>query len=243
MCANYKFLRTEELAFSTSLWWWREEVPLKCGVYYANLILLFAGWGEEENKQEWLCTGEDMTGSRSVCARFEIQISAATYFIKKCETSSPFLLVLWWHNSFVHCITTNKILFYFLISFITCNRNYWGNKVLFCGSCCHCCIKNYKHVLCVYISKEEWTSDDVSDAGKMLNSCCALSRNAHKRSWTQSYPLQCRNFRDSRSPPAKKNIFKMLVLFDLMAIKSYLLGCEVVYSGRSLLTNILSVSF
>jgi hypothetical protein len=35
-------------------------------------VFLFAGWGEQEDKQEWLCTGEDMTMARRICVRYEI---------------------------------------------------------------------------------------------------------------------------------------------------------------------------
>jgi hypothetical protein len=74
------------------------------------------------------------------------------------------------------------------------------------------------------------------DAGEMLNPCCALSRNARKRSCTQSYPLQCQSFDDSHRRPAKKNILKMLVLIDLMTMKSTVFWGEGVCSSRSLLT-------
>jgi hypothetical protein len=60
-------------------------------------------------------------------------------------------------------------------------------------------------------------------AGKSWNSCCALSRRMRRFSWPQSYPLQHGNSGDSHRPPAKKNILKMLVLFDLRALKSTIL--------------------
>jgi hypothetical protein len=60
-----------------------------------------------------------------------------------------------------------------------------------------------------------------------------LLRTISKRSWTQSYPLQRQIFGDSHRPPANKNIFKMLVLFDLMAVKSTVFWGEAVYSGST----------
>jgi hypothetical protein len=89
-----------------------------CRVYYTNFFLLFAGWGEQEDKQEWLCTGEDMTVARRICVRYEIvRITGSNVYssttqrnitlqhstISKCFYCSSHLLHTF-HNS-----TTDKV--------------------------------------------------------------------------------------------------------------------------------------